>query len=160
MNIKVTSKVMIDADKKQVWECLCNAKMQLSAPWWFKFGIPTPQQCLVIHKNEEIVTDRQCQTSQGVINQKITKWQPYDKLSFVPVSNNIGLSRYLKNMEDTFVLKSVDGKTLLTRLTRIEIDGMGAFLKGIVLKLILKQIHVFVMKNFKKIIEDKLKTVC
>ena len=51
MNVKVVSKIMIDADKIDVCGCLCNAKMVTSSPWWFKFGIPMPKQCLVVNEN-------------------------------------------------------------------------------------------------------------
>ena len=155
MNVNVVSKILINADKTQVWDCLCNAKMEISSPWWFKVGIPTPKQCLVVNENKGIVTDRQCQTSQGIINQKIIEWHPYYRLSFIPISNTIGLSNYVKNMKDTFFLKSLDEGVLLTRLTQIEITGFGSQIKGIALKFILKNIHIFVMKNFKIIAEKK-----
>ncbi|MGH1522314.1 MAG: hypothetical protein ACRBB2_08215 [Nitrosopumilus sp.] len=155
MNVKVISKILIDSDETHVWDCLCDAKMEISSPWWFKLGIPTPQQCLVVNENKGVVTNRQCQTSQGIINQKIIEWHPYYRLSFVPISDTIGLDNHVKNMKDTFFLKSVDGKILLTRLTQIEVIGIGAKIKSIMLRLILKNIHVFVMKNFKTIAEKK-----
>ena len=114
-----------------------------------------PKQCLVVNQNKGIVTDRQCQTSRGFVNQKITEWHPYYRLSFVPVSDSIGLSNYVKNMKDIFFLKQFGDGILLTRLTQGEIVGFGSKIKGIILKLILKNIHVFVMKNFKIIAEKK-----
>ena len=37
----------------------------------------------------------------------------YYRLDFIPISNTVGLSNYIKNMKDTFFLKSLDERILL-----------------------------------------------
>ena len=80
-----------------------------------------PKQCLVVNENKGVITEQQCQTSHGFINQKIIEWHPYCRLSFVPISNTIGLSNHVKNMKDTFFLKQFDDGILLTRLTKLKL---------------------------------------
>lgn len=53
---------------------------------------------------------------------KITiEWYLYYLLSFVSVSNTIGLNNLIKTMEDTFFLKQLGDEILLVRLTPVEI---------------------------------------
>ncbi len=53
---------------------------------------------------------------------KITiEWYLYHLLSFVSVSNTLGLNNLVKTMEDTFFLKQLGDEILFVRLIPVEI---------------------------------------
>ena len=153
MQVTVETAVSIDAPTEAIWNLLCDARLPLTAPCCFKIGVPTPERCTLVSEQGQVGARRQCQTKQGVINQRITEWAPPHQLSFVMESDTLGLEQHLAGMSDTFsVAKSGEG-SVLSRRTVFETKGSFALPKACVFRLSVWNIHRYVMRNFKALAE-------
>lgn len=150
--VQVASSIVVSATPENIWKYLCDAHMP-TAPWCFQFGVPTPQTCRIIGEATGVGAHRQCQTNQGFVDQRITEWQPPQRLTFVATSDTIGLYRHIKEMQDTFTLEQTPAGTALTRQTNFETTGALAFVKAIIFKMTVRRIHRFTMKGFKALAE-------
>jgi len=150
--VQVTSSIAVNTAPENVWKFLCDAHMP-TAPWCFQFGVPTPQTCRIVGEATGVGAHRQCQTNQGVVDQRITEWQPPKRLTFVATSDTIGLYRHIKEMRDTFTLEQWESSTRLTRHTSFETTGAFASVKSIIFKMTVRRIHKFTMKGFKALAE-------
>ena len=71
------------------------------------------------------------------------------------MDDTLGLKEYLNRMRDTFTLESADKKlTRLVRQSEYEPKDSVGWMRRAVLRLIVKRIHRFVMRNFKAISES------
>jgi uncharacterized protein YndB with AHSA1/START domain len=153
--ITVVTSVDIAAEPNAVWRILCDAKLPLTAPCWFRLGVPTPEKCAIVTEIGGVGAGRRCTTSRGIINQRITEWDENERLAFEWVDDTMGLKDYLNRMRDTFTLESPDKKlTRLVRQSEYEPKDSVGWMRRAVLRLIVKRIHRFVMRNFKAISES------
>jgi uncharacterized protein YndB with AHSA1/START domain len=155
MKVQISTEVVINAPQEKVWGYLCDAHMPTAAPWCFKLGVPTPKECRIVGEAKGMGSHRQCRTSKGFIDQQITEWTPPRRLTFVAMSDTIGMYKHIEQMQDTFLLESVDGNTKLTRLTQFETKGMFDFVKAFLFRLTVKRLHRYVMEGFKTLAEAK-----
>lgn len=150
----VTTSIDIQAPPEKVWHVLGDAQLPLTAPCWFRLSVPTPQRCQLVAERGGVGARRQCITSRGQIDQRITEWAENERLTFEVVSDTVGLSACLDHMHDTFTLERLpDGRTRLTRWTQFQTRGWLNGVKAVALCLVVKRIHRYVMENFKAIAE-------
>ncbi len=147
---QVITSIIIRTSSQKVWDSICNSKMPISPPWFLKLGlVPVPSQCEITNDNAHVGGHRHCETTQGSINQKITKYDPPMILSFSMVSDTMGITPHIKNMQDTFFLTETLGCTQLKRVTEFSTKGHFALVKSILLKILIKRFHNYTMKCFK-----------
>ena len=152
----ITTSIVINATPEKIWPFLCHAKLPLTAPCWFRMGVPTPERCQLLSEVGSVGAKRQCVTSRGRINQEITEWIENKKLSFEVIDDSVGLKRCFTSMKDTFLLESLsETDTRLTRITTFQPRGLAGNVKALFLGLVVKKIHRYVMKNFKTLAENK-----
>jgi hypothetical protein len=150
----VTTSIRIAAAPERVWPILCDARLPLTAPCWFRLGVPTPERCRLVAEEGAVGARRQCITSQGQVDQRITEWIPNERLSFAAVGDTIGLQEHLERMEDTFTLDPLPGGgTCLSRTTRFQARSGLPALKSVALRAVVRRIHRYVLRNFKTLAE-------
>lgn len=154
MKVTVLTSVSIAAPATRVWKFLCDASMPTAAPWCFKLGVPTPNECTIVGETTGIGAHRQCRTNKGFVDQRVTEWIPPKKLSFVATSDTIGMYRHVKAMQDTFLLEE-SGKavTVLTRRTEFETSGAFAPIKAWLFRMVVRRLHKYVMEGFRSLAE-------
>ena len=152
--VTVVTSVDILAEPSAIWRVRCDAKLPLTAPYWFRFGVPTPEKCTLVSEAGAVGARRQCTTNRGTNSQRITEWQERRRLSFEWVEDTLGLGTYLLQMRDTFTLEPLGPKrTRLTRRTEFEPKDTVGWVRRTVLRLAVKRVHRFVRSNFKAIRE-------
>jgi hypothetical protein len=154
--VSVVTSVDISADPAAIWRILCDAKLPLTAPCWFRLGVPTPERCTLVSEAGGVGAGRRCTTDRGTIRQRITEWQENERLSFEWVEDTVGLGKHLNAMRDTFTLEILEPKlTRLSRRTEYEPKEALGCLRRAALRFTVKRIHRFVMRNFKAISEGR-----
>jgi hypothetical protein len=144
----------IDAPPERVWPLLCGARMELPPPCWFHLGVPLPRECRLPDGKGGVGARRQCVSSLGCIDQRITTWEAGRRLAFERVEDTIGLGTCLTRMEDAFTLeRRPEGMTRLRRLTRFGVRGPCASAKTFVLRLVAARVHRYVLENFRALAE-------
>ena len=152
--ITIITSVDIAAESGTIWRVLCDARLPLTAPCWFRLGVPTPEKCAIVSESGGVGAGRHCTTNRGTINQRIIEWEESRRLAFEWVDDTVGLGSYLNHMRDTFTLEPLEpGRTRLVRRTEYEPKNTVGWLRRTILRLTVKRIHRFVMRNFKAICE-------
>jgi len=158
--ITVVTSVDIAAEPNAIWRILCDAKLPLTAPCWFRLGVPTPEKCAIVTEAGGVGAGRRCTTNRGSINQRITQWDENERLAFEWIDDTVGLGAYLNSMRDAFTLEPLETKrTRLVRRTEYEPKDSVGWVRRAVLRLVVKRIDRYVMRNFKTISESGSKSL-
>ncbi|HXV45739.1 MAG TPA: SRPBCC family protein [Nitrososphaera sp.] len=156
MKVRISTEVEIHAPPEKVWQYLCDAHMPTAAPWCFKLGVTTPNECKIVGEANGIGSHRQCRTSKGFIDQQITEWTPPYRLTFIATSDTIGMYKHVRQMQDTFLLEAFSqDDTKLTRLTQFETKGAFDFVKPFLFRFTVRRLHKYVMEGFKTLAEQE-----
>ncbi len=132
-----------------VWPLLCGAHMEPARGWLFRFGLPQPRECRLPSGEGGVGGSRQCESDQGVIDQRILTWDPPRRLSFRMEDSDIPRLSWVSEIVDDFHLVPTEaGGTTATRTTRVRTAGRLRWMKAVLLWVGLKQIHRFVFKNW------------
>ncbi|HYK94163.1 MAG TPA: SRPBCC family protein [Thermoplasmata archaeon] len=131
-----------------VWPLLLNSRMAPSRSLWFRLGVPQPVECRVPDGRGGVGSERECVSIQGVVHQRILEWTPPSHLVFRLEWTDLAQARGVGGMRETFDLDPVDGATVVTRTTEVELRGAGNPFRRFVLWVGLKQVHRFVFRNW------------
>ncbi|HZU98647.1 MAG TPA: SRPBCC family protein [Planctomycetota bacterium] len=141
--MRVTTSVLLPAAPSAVFPLLYDSRLEGEAPLILRVGAPVPRACRLVAGRGEGAR-RQCVTSKGVIDQRVTEWREGEVLAFEMERENAGLRGWVRGMRDRFTLEARGGGTLLTRTSDLEIAGWFAALKAAALAVMVKRIHRYV----------------
>lgn len=121
-------------------------------PLLFHFGVPKPVECRLPDGGGGVGTQRQCVSDIGVINQRITKWEPPSKLQFEMRDTDMYFGRWIDRIHETFELTITERGTRLRRTTDFHLTGVLGPLKSPAIWFGLKNVHRYVFRNWARIL--------
>jgi hypothetical protein len=137
--------------EQRVWAGITDAVMTLPKPVCFNLGVPLPRTCEITSSVQGVGKTRRCTSDKGTIEQEITEFIPYKRLSFHMVAHNLRTTFAIGAMDDRFVLEPCGpGIVRLTRTTRISIPlGFAFTLRRLAIKRSLVNVHRYVYRNIR-----------
>ncbi len=148
----IRTSTIIKAPKEQLWPLLTNSEM--SAPGCFCLGVPRPVECRLPDEVGGVGSERQCISDRGVVNQKITNWQPPEELQFSMANTDHSWSRCVESIDERFQLEHTDKGTKIVRTTTLKASGRLRCIKEAAFYIGLKRVHFFVFKNWRVLAEQ------
>lgn len=97
--------------------------------------------------------ERECESDQGVVHQRILEWVPERHLTFRMERTTLPAGASISEMTDTIDLAPADGGVVVTRSTRARIGGRFRFFKGWLVAIGLKQVHRVVFREWRRLAE-------
>jgi hypothetical protein len=149
--MRVTTSVLLEAAPHAVFPLLYGSRLEGRAPLLLRLGAPVPRACRLVEGRGEGAR-RQCVTSKGVIDQRVTEWREGEVLAFEMEREDAGLGGWVKSMRDRFTLEARGSGTLLTRTSEVEVAGRFATLKAAALAVMVKRIHLYVFEMWRRIV--------
>ena len=148
--MKVRTAWIIEKSRPQVWRLLCDSSLPPIKWWPFLFGVPRPLECRLPDGRGGRGARRQCVSSRGVIQQRITLWENATRLGFRMEANTIpGFP--VAEMRDFFELTALGhARTGVTRTTYFTLKGRCRGLRGLATWPVLKCIHRYVFLNWNR----------
>jgi hypothetical protein len=115
----VTSTVALDANSEQVWDMLLVVDaLSGEKPFLLRIGLPLPERCTL--DGVGIGATRTCHFHSGVIEERVTRWEPAHRLDLQVVRATLPGRHWLKFERASFVLDVLSpNKTRVTRTTTI-----------------------------------------
>jgi hypothetical protein len=115
---------------------------------WFKIGIPQPLECRLPDGHGGVGSERECVSDQGIVRQRILEWIPERRLSFRMERTDLRFRSYVREIVDTFDLRTEGGGVIVTRTTQVLLQGRLQSLRKVALYFSLKQVHRYVFSNW------------
>jgi hypothetical protein len=137
-----------------VWSLMCNSQMDGSASLLFKLGVPQPVQCNVTDRTPGVGSERECVSDQGVVHQRILVWKPGSCLSFRMESTDMPFRRYVRDLVDTFDLRTTNGGVDVTRTTQVWTQGRFQIPGRFALYFSLRKVHRYVFRNWVRLANE------
>ena len=153
MNITFTVKtsVRLKVGKDVIWKGITNSIMRYPKPLCFNLGIPLPKKCEITRFENGLAKSRKCTSDHGSIEQNITVFDKYERLSFHMVSHDLKVYFRIVSMNDEFIIfKEQDGSNTVSRITNITIpNGFELVIRKWLIGRSLKCVHEYVYQNIK-----------
>jgi hypothetical protein len=83
----------------------------------FCLGMPSPRECSLPDGERGQGAARDCRSEQGAVRQRITPWEPPERLSFHMESTDLVFERYVDRPADEFVRVPRGAAARITRTT-------------------------------------------
>lgn len=149
---RIRTSVVIDRPAEAIWPLLCSSKMDPGTPCAFRFGIPKPVECRLPEGEGGVGRERQCISNQGVIHQRITRWDEPRCLQFEMVDTTLYFRPCVTSIREEFTLEDAGlDRTRLTRTTTLEITGIARWFKALAMHAGLKCVHHYVFRNWRRL---------
>jgi Polyketide cyclase / dehydrase and lipid transport len=156
--VAVRTRWVFDAPPRDVWPLLCASKMGESNFPLVKLGVPKPLECRLPGGQGGAGSERECVSDQGVVHQRIIEWIPTERLSFRMERTDLAFRDSVVDLVDTFDLVPTVAGVAVTRITRARVTGRFKVLRGLMLRVGVKQVHRFVFANWQRLAEAKHNT--
>lgn len=102
----IHNKITIKATPEQVWSVLADpARLDQYDP-------VTKKSELISKLTSGLGAERKCETATGWFKDKITEWQPYEKLTFTLT----GCNQPMKNLVHSYTLRKVGNETEVSQI--------------------------------------------
>ena len=138
---------MINAPSEQLWPLLTTSRMDV--PGWFCLGLARPVSCELPQSSGGVGSERRCISDRGTVIQKITNWQPPERLQFRMISTDHTWGPCVESLEEDFRLEQCNHGTRITRTTSIKASGWFPRIKEIGFYFGLKRVHRYVFENWR-----------
>ncbi|MGN9779722.1 SRPBCC family protein [Micromonospora sp. H33] len=136
-----------------LWPALCDSRMELRPRCpVFCLGAPRPTACRLPDGPGAVGARRQCASEQGVVRQRITRWEPPAQLAFRMESTDLGFHRFVDQLGDEFELSPAGTGTRVTRTTTVTVRGRRYAALYPALWVGLKAVHRFVFRNWQRMV--------
>ncbi|GAA1643814.1 hypothetical protein GCM10009679_56050 [Saccharothrix algeriensis] len=147
----VTTSVTLGVDPVEVWPLLTNSRMD-RAPRCpvFAVGTPRPVACALPDGVGGVGAQRECRATQGVVRQRITRWEPAEVLEFRMEQTDLAFARWVAGIDERFQLAPADGRTRLTRTTTVAMQGAFPALTAVAMSVGLKAVHRHVFGSWRR----------
>ncbi|MEU8006778.1 hypothetical protein AB0B66_36945 [Catellatospora sp. NPDC049111] len=152
VRLVVTTGVMLDAAPNEVWPLLTDSRMD-RAPRCpvFVVGTPRPVACTLPGGVGGVGAQRECQAEQGVVRQRITRWESAETLEFRMEETDLAFARWVTGIEERFQLVCPAGnRTRLTRTTTVAVRGAFPILTALAMSVGLKAVHRYVFTSWRR----------
>lgn len=149
----VRTKQTFSSPAGTVWSLVCNSRMDGAPMLLFKLGVPQPVECRLPDGRGRVGGERECVSDQGTVHQRILEWVPEKRLRFRMEKTDLRFQRYVREIVDTFDFAPVVGGVEVTRTTEVATKGRLQFVKKLLLRLSLKQVHRYVFRNWHRLAE-------
>jgi len=114
----ITHEVTLDASPDVVWNQLKGFdKITGSKTFLMKIGLPVPVSCVM--EGEGVGAKRTCYFESGSIEERVTEWQPPNLMKFEITASDVPGRPWLSFKDAAYEIRSVNGKTVVTRSTTI-----------------------------------------
>jgi Polyketide cyclase / dehydrase and lipid transport len=114
----VTNQLTVDASPEAVWNQLKSFdKITGSKGFLMTIGLPVPVSCVT--EGEGVGAKRTCYFESGSIEERITEWQPPNLMKFEITASDVPGRPWLSFKDAAYEIRSVNGKTVVTRTTTI-----------------------------------------
>ena len=114
----ITHEVTLDASPDAVWNQLKGFdKITGSKTFLMKIGLPVPVSCVM--EGEGVGAKRTCYFESGSIEERVTEWQPPSVMRFEITASDVPGRPWLSFKDAAYEIRSVNGKTVVTRTTTI-----------------------------------------
>ncbi len=131
-----------------VWPLLCDSRIEGSSRVLSLLHLPQPIRCRLVGGSGGVGEERECQSDQGVVRQRILEWVPERRLAFRMEGTTLAVQRWIEGMVDTLDLDPQENGLVVTRTTRVQVRGPLRLVKGWLLFLGLKQVHRVVFRGW------------
>ncbi|GAA1686743.1 hypothetical protein GCM10009765_40330 [Fodinicola feengrottensis] len=152
ISLKVITATTLPATPGDVWPLLVDSRMDRRprSPVFY-LGVPRPVECALPSGVGGVGAARECRAAEGVIRQRITRWQPASVLEFRMQETDLPFRRFVAGIAERFELMELAyGRTARTRTTTVTISGPFPALKAIALGVGLKSVHRFVFSCWRR----------
>ncbi|MER7461247.1 SRPBCC family protein [Micromonospora sp. NPDC126480] len=149
--MKVRTQWVVPQPPEVLWPALCDSRMELRPRCpVFCLGAPRPTACRLPDGDGAVGASRQCASEQGVVRQRITRWEPPTGLSFQMESTDLCFHRFVDHLGDVFELAPAGSGTRITRTTTVRVHGRRHAALYPALWVGLKAVHRFVFRNWQQ----------
>lgn len=148
----VTTSVTLGANPSEVWPLLTDSRID-RAPRCpvFAVGTPRPVACALPDGVGGVGAQRECRATQGVVRQRITRWEPAEVLEFRMEQTDLAFARWVAGIDERFQLACpADGRTRLTRTTTVAVRGAFPVLTAVAMSVGLKAVHRHVFASWRR----------
>ena len=146
--ITVITSARFACSVERVWQGITNASMTYPKPLCFNLGIPLPVKCEITDYRDGIGRRRRCTSDHGSIEQEITCYEKFRRLSFRLVSHNLKTTFAIGPMDDDFTLQDDGGVIGLTRTTNLVVPyGFCLSVRCWAIRRSLANVHRYVYRN-------------
>jgi hypothetical protein len=141
-----------NATVDKLWPLLFNSKMDDNQPCILLCGLPKPVECRLPDNQGGVGSKRECVSDRGTIQQRITEWEPGQKLSFELERTDLYFGPCVKSIEEQFELRNdKQGGCKITRTTTFKAKGLLAPFISLPMFIGLKAIHRYVFGNWRRL---------
>ncbi len=147
----IRTSTTIKAPRERIWPLLTNSEMTESG--CFCLGVPQPVECRMA-EDGAVDARRQCVSDRGIVNQRITSWQPPEELQFRMENTDHSWSRCVESIDERFQIETADNGTRIVRSTTLTARTPFRFIKEVAFYLGLKRVHFYVFKNWRALAEN------
>jgi hypothetical protein len=115
----VTSVVTLDASAEEVWSALLAPDdVSANRPLLLRMGLPVPLRCSL--EGTGLGARRTCYFDSGVIEERVTRWEPARRLDFQIVRSTLPGRHWLGFESASYIMEELDPRqTRVTRMTTI-----------------------------------------
>jgi hypothetical protein len=138
-----------------VWTLLCNSKMDDTSTLLFKLGVPHPVQCRVPDGHGGVGSERECESDQGIVHQRILEWVPDQRLTIRMERTDLQIQKYVREMVETFDILARPTGVQVTRTSRVTLHEGFHPLRRWLLFFSLKQVHRYVFRNWRRLADER-----
>lgn len=149
--MRIRTSTLIKAPAEELWPLLTHSRMEV--PGWFCLGLPRPVSCELPDPVGGLGSERRCISDRGTVTQKITNWQPPERLQFRMISTDHSWGPWVESLEEDFHLEEDRHGTRVTRTTTIKAKVWFPWLKEMGFYLGLKRVHRYVFENWRAELE-------
>lgn len=104
----IYNKIIINANPQEVWDVLADpARLDQYDP-------VTKKSELISKITNGLGAERKCETATGWFKDKITEYQPYERLTFTLT----GCNQPMKNLEHSYTLRKVGNQTEVSQVMK------------------------------------------
>lgn len=142
----IRTSTTIKASPETIWPLLTNSKMTEAG--CFCFGVPKPVECRM-EEVGDVDAKRQCVSDRGIVDQKITEWNPPQALRFEMQNTDHSWSPFVESIEEGFEPERTESGTKIVRQTTLIAKGPFRLFKELAFYAGLKRVHFFVFRNWR-----------
>ncbi|WP_239167104.1 hypothetical protein [Catellatospora coxensis] len=117
----------------------------------FAVGTPRPVACALPDGEGGVGAQRECRAVEGVVHQRITRWEPAEVLEFRMEETDLAFAGRVAGIDERFQLACpADGRTRLTRTTTVAVHGAFPTLTALAMSVGLKAVHRYVFASWRR----------
>jgi len=147
--VRVRTECPFPATVEKLWPLLCDSRVDRRSALLSFLHVPQPIRCRLPGGAGGVGEERECESDQGLVHQRILEWVPRSRLSFRMERATLPQRGWIEGMSDEFDLVPQGAGSLVTRTTQVRVRGRFRIIKGFLLILGLRQVHRIVFRSWR-----------